>query len=908
MLAGDLDRATSVIELALRSEPRSAAIWSDFAAVLHARGHRDPALFAEALGAARRALQLQPRLAEASFNEGLILESLGLLTAAAESYERYAQVDGSSAWTAEAVERQRRLQIETHETAWARERKLLEAAARSGDPNVVRRIVELHPQRCRAWAETIYLNDWATAFATSDHERARAAVDLAEAIGASLLATNGDSFVLDAVRVIRGDDWLRLRPLANAYSAYYRARRFYSARESAQALPLFTAAERDFSKAASPMATVARYYVAQALYDAGRTNDAETMIRVLLANAPPSHPAFRAQLLWTLGTILTRRGLLHPALAAQQEAMEIFARLGEESNLCAMSTAVSALLAVMGRRTDAWQLRVANFDRVSRAGDARELQNALDAAARTEMADERWEVALPFAKESVDERLRQNPRVYASSLIWYILAEQRLRIASSPKTIARAARSAAALKDEGHRARALADVSFITGIVERSRDPQAAVRRFGQYIQFCEAIDYLLFLPEARLQRALALRSLGDEGGAETDLRAALAFLDERSGSAVEQRSTYFRTGDIALAELADLLVMRGELKTALAVVDAWRARPFGSPHGDGELPPRTVALEYVVLPERLLIFVKDANGIRVVPVAVTNEQLRAEPDSKSLSRWLIEPVSSTLRQNDAVMIVSDPALPPIAFASLQLPDGRYLVEQAAITFVPAMVSIADPVRAAGHRIVVVGDPALDPSVFSLPRLPGAMREAKALAGEYDDSVVLTGEEATSGNVLAALEDAPVLHLATHAVVVPNQPSQSYLVLARSPADDGTLSINEIQRMTVERTNLVVLTGCRAAASVQRAPVRSLAWAFIAAGIPHVVASISDVPDDARTHELSMRLHRALRAGIPPAAALREAQLAMIHSANPNVRDPYVWAAFQLYAARQTQAKERGKR
>lgn len=67
---------------------------------------------------------------------------------------------------------------------------------------------------------------------------------------------------------------------------------------------------------------------------------------------------------------------------------------------------------------------------------------------------------------------------------------------------------------------------------------------------------------------------------------------------------------------------------------------------------------------------------------------------------------------------------------------------------------------------------------------------------------------------------------------------------------------------------------------------------FMYAGASRVAASLWRV-DDAGTAELMRRFYEGvLKRGLPPAAALREAQVGM--SRQPRWRSPYYWAAFTI--------------
>jgi CHAT domain-containing protein len=62
--------------------------------------------------------------------------------------------------------------------------------------------------------------------------------------------------------------------------------------------------------------------------------------------------------------------------------------------------------------------------------------------------------------------------------------------------------------------------------------------------------------------------------------------------------------------------------------------------------------------------------------------------------------------------------------------------------------------------------------------------------------------------------------------------------------------------------------------------------------VPSVVASLWQINDKA-TAELMARFYDEIARGRAPAAALREAQLAL--SRDPRWSHPYYWAAFTLY-------------
>jgi CHAT domain-containing protein len=135
--------------------------------------------------------------------------------------------------------------------------------------------------------------------------------------------------------------------------------------------------------------------------------------------------------------------------------------------------------------------------------------------------------------------------------------------------------------------------------------------------------------------------------------------------------------------------------------------------------------------------------------------------------------------------------------------------------------------------------------------------------------------------------DYSVIHIATHADVNEEHPFLSRLRLA-----DGPLNAYQLYGAPLPQTALVVLSGCSTAAGPNRRGegVLSLARPFLARGVPTVVATLWDVPD-APAAELFADFHRARLAGRPDGAALRQAQVSLMTSADPSLRNPRVWAA-----------------
>ncbi|MBO3101709.1 CHAT domain-containing protein [Cellulomonas fengjieae] len=153
------------------------------------------------------------------------------------------------------------------------------------------------------------------------------------------------------------------------------------------------------------------------------------------------------------------------------------------------------------------------------------------------------------------------------------------------------------------------------------------------------------------------------------------------------------------------------------------------------------------------------------------------------------------------------------------------------------------------------------------PDLAGAREEVEALRAVHAGARVLSGEHARAQDVLTALADADLAHLACHGSPRADNPMFSSLRLA-----DGPVTVQELHGAGVAPHRLV-LASCHAGADVAYAGDEVLGFvsAMLAQGTAGAVASIAAVPDVAAV-DLMLELHRGVRRGLTLARALHEAR------------------------------------
>ena len=164
-------------------------------------------------------------------------------------------------------------------------------------------------------------------------------------------------------------------------------------------------------------------------------------------------------------------------------------------------------------------------------------------------------------------------------------------------------------------------------------------------------------------------------------------------------------------------------------------------------------------------------------------------------------------------------------------------------------------------------------------------------------SKMISGFNATREAVLGSEpEQYRILHFATHGHVDPQNPSRSALILSLYNRDhsprNGFLTLKDITWLNLN-ADLVVLSACDTALGkeVRGEGLISLARGFMVAGAPRVVATLWPVADDTTALLMDHFYKNMLQDGLPPASALRAAQLTMKQHF-PNA--PYYWAGFVL--------------
>jgi tetratricopeptide (TPR) repeat protein len=233
------------------------------------------------------------------------------------------------------------------------------------------------------------------------------------------------------------------------------------------------------------------------------------------------------------------------------------------------------------------------------------------------------------------------------------------------------------------------------------------------------------------------------------------------------------------------------------------------------------------------------------------------------LDDLLTRPLRAHLLERPLV-IVPTGALHALPWAALPSLAGRPLTVTPAAAFwhgaqgKGAQGAVAGMPRAPvpGRTVLVAG-----------PGLADAVQEVDALAPHYPGAKLLRHKQATVERITAALDGADLAHIAAHGSFRADNPLFSFLKLA-----DGRLTVYDLQTLERAPTTLVLSACESGLSSVSPGDeLMGLASALFALGTRTLIASVVPVPD-AATRTLMLTVHRWLRAGLTPSVALARAQ------------------------------------
>jgi CHAT domain-containing protein/Flp pilus assembly protein TadD len=299
----------------------------------------------------------------------------------------------------------------------------------------------------------------------------------------------------------------------------------------------------------------------------------------------------------------------------------------------------------------------------------------------------------------------------------------------------------------------------------------------------------------------------------------------------------------------------------------------------------------------------------------LANPGTETRSDLQQLYTWLVAPFDAEIQQLvkdktiDTLVFAPDDNLRLIPMAALY--DGKqYLVEKMSVGTIDRISALANRSTPQSQMLAM----GLSKAQNNFPPLSSVPEEVKNI-GKLYDSPVLLDERFTKANIQENLngDQSVILHMATHGSFGINKDNTFILLF------NGKLSLDDLKALELRNVSLLTFSACETAANDGRSG-KGLAAAAEASGAQSVLGSLWSV-NDASTSQLMQQFYTNLKAGMPKAEALRQAQLTLIQgqqSANGQINnrgglgvvsngktigtattaatfsDPFYWAPFIL--------------
>jgi CHAT domain-containing protein/lipopolysaccharide biosynthesis regulator YciM len=253
--------------------------------------------------------------------------------------------------------------------------------------------------------------------------------------------------------------------------------------------------------------------------------------------------------------------------------------------------------------------------------------------------------------------------------------------------------------------------------------------------------------------------------------------------------------------------------------------------------------------------------------------------DLQQLYQWLVAPFEPEIQQLlkdktiDTLAFAPDENLRLIPMAALN--DGKqYVIEKFPIAIIDRLSTLADK-SSTQSQLLAMGLSKSQPQYPEFSALPGVSEEVKSIGKLYNGSVLLdasfTKEQLKENLALATSDGSPlILHMATHASFGINK-DQTFILMFKDK-----LTLDDLKGLELRNVSLLTLSACETAASDGRSGIGLAAMAEASGGAQSVLGSLWSV-SDASTSLLMQRLYTNLKAGMPKAQALRQAQLTLIY-------------------------------
>lgn len=316
---------------------------------------------------------------------------------------------------------------------------------------------------------------------------------------------------------------------------------------------------------------------------------------------------------------------------------------------------------------------------------------------------------------------------------------------------------------------------------------------------------------------------------------------------------------------------------------------------------------------------------IAIKKSAVDASKMAAEEKaalSHLLYKLYLQPFEQVLQGKKTIYICGDFLQHFIPFETLLMPDGRYLVEQYNIVYVPSFTiheSLGKREYNTGGKIIAAGNPdyttyhpenlqgrAYDFSYLGIKSwadLPGTGKELQTLGQTFDSVQIISQRQLSESRLKSMSQDgelkkASILHFALHGIAGTASAREDNSLAVTEPDgghEDGLLQFYEAYELDI-KPQLVCLSACETAIGMMETDgtVTTMGTAFLAAGAKAVLATNWSIDDEATALFMKELYGEIKTKKTSIAEAATNTKRKFIRGEfGERFKDPFFWAPFK---------------
>jgi tetratricopeptide (TPR) repeat protein/CHAT domain-containing protein len=301
---------------------------------------------------------------------------------------------------------------------------------------------------------------------------------------------------------------------------------------------------------------------------------------------------------------------------------------------------------------------------------------------------------------------------------------------------------------------------------------------------------------------------------------------------------------------------------------------------------------------------------------AIASRSDDVQEPARELYDLLLKPAQEQIAARKHLVIAPDAVSWNLPFQALRTEDGRYLIENYAVSYAPSLTALGAistlrarprPRRTAPPSLLALINPALSPTIETRVKsiltaeqpgqTPDPQTEVDELSKLYGERRVdvLIGPGASEDRMKAEAGKHDLLHLDVRGVLNETAPLFSFAALSSNAEakEDGALEMREIFDLDL-KSDLAVISASELAwpkAGAMRS-MTGLTWAWFVAGCPATVVSRWRTDE---SFDLALEFHRRIISSWRKESKAGTWQAAVRQSlSREDRRHPYFWAGFSV--------------